>query len=186
MDLGNIAMQRSPGRGPVVKLVRPVKVGHSSPSPPIRSSVRCWPALISTQVASTEITTMPARTSSPCWATWTRAIHLNSAHISNEAQGWLSLHPNGFEFVFTQKHGSWLNVVETMFRNMARSVATKQELIDRIHLWLIRRLGVGGLRHETFGETGETCRPVRRVARPASGRSWTGVGSPTMAFRRSR
>jgi transposase len=63
------------------------------------------------------------------------------AHISKETQGWLSLHPNRFEFVFTPKHGSWLNIVETMFSKMARTmlrgirVASKQELIDRIHLY---------------------------------------------------
>jgi transposase len=65
----------------------------------------------------------------------------HSAHISKETQGWLGLHPNRFEFVFTPKHGSWLNIVETMFSKMARSmlrgirVASKQELIDRIHLY---------------------------------------------------
>jgi transposase len=65
----------------------------------------------------------------------------HSAHISKETQGWLNLHPQRFEFVFTPKHGSWLNIVETMFSKMARSmlrgirVATKQELIDRIHLY---------------------------------------------------
>ena len=64
-----------------------------------------------------------------------------SAHISKETQSWLSLHPSRFEFVFTPKHGSWLNIVETMFSEMARSmlrgvrVASKQELIDRIHLY---------------------------------------------------
>jgi transposase len=65
----------------------------------------------------------------------------HSAHISKETQGWLSLHPHRFEFVFTPKHGSWLNIVETMFSKMARSmlrgirVASKQELVDRIHLY---------------------------------------------------
>ena len=65
----------------------------------------------------------------------------HSAHISKETQGWLSLHPQRFEFVFTPKHGSWLNIVETMFSKMARSmlrairVKTKQELVDRIHLY---------------------------------------------------
>ena len=65
----------------------------------------------------------------------------HSAHISKETQNWLSLHPNRFEFVFTPKHGSWLNIVETMFSKMARSmlrgirVASKQELVDRIHLY---------------------------------------------------
>ncbi len=65
----------------------------------------------------------------------------HSAHISKETQSWLSLHPQRFEFVFTPRHGSWLNIVETMFSKMARSmlrgirVASKQELIDRIHLY---------------------------------------------------
>jgi transposase len=65
----------------------------------------------------------------------------HSAHISKETQTWLSLHPQRFEFVFTPKHGSWLNIVETMFSKMARSmlrgirVTSKQELIDRIHLY---------------------------------------------------
>ena len=65
----------------------------------------------------------------------------HSAHTSKQTRGWLSLHPNRFEFVFTPKHGSWLNIVETMFSKMARSmlrgirVGSKQELIDRIHLY---------------------------------------------------
>src|SRR6476646_5562182 len=65
----------------------------------------------------------------------------HSAHISKETHGWLSVHPQRFEFVFTPKHGSWLNIVETLFSKMARSmlrgirVASKQELIDRIHLY---------------------------------------------------
>jgi transposase len=65
----------------------------------------------------------------------------HSAHISKETQGWLNLHPQRFEFVFTPKHGSWLNIVETMFSKMTRSmlrgirVKSKQELVDRIHLY---------------------------------------------------
>ena len=65
----------------------------------------------------------------------------HSAHVSKETKAWLSLHPQRFEFVFTPTHGSWLNIVETMFSKMARSmlrgirVASKQELIDRIHLY---------------------------------------------------
>ena len=63
----------------------------------------------------------------------------HSTHISKQTKAWLSLHPHRFEFIFTPKHGSWLNIVETMFSKMARSmlrgirVASKQELIDRIH-----------------------------------------------------
>lgn len=65
----------------------------------------------------------------------------HSAHISKETQGYLDLRLQRFEFVFTPKHGSWLNIVETMFSKMARTmlrgirVASKQELIDRIHLY---------------------------------------------------
>jgi transposase len=65
----------------------------------------------------------------------------HSAHISKETQAYLRLHPQRFEFVFTPKHGSWLNIVETMFSKMTRTmlrgirVASKQELIDRIHLY---------------------------------------------------
>jgi len=67
----------------------------------------------------------------------------HSAHISKETQAYLGLHPHRFEFAFTPKHGSWLNIVETMFSKMARTmlrgirVASKQELIDRIHLYFM-------------------------------------------------
>ena len=65
----------------------------------------------------------------------------HSAHISRETQQYLQSRPQRFEFVFTPKHGSWLNIVETLFSKMTRSmlrgirVASKQELIDRIHLY---------------------------------------------------
>ena len=61
----------------------------------------------------------------------------HSAHISKETSGWLAEQPAGrFEFVFTPKHGSWLNLVEGFFSKLARSVlrhirvASKQELKD--------------------------------------------------------
>jgi len=63
----------------------------------------------------------------------------HSAHISRETQAYLQTVPERFRFVFTPKHGSWLNLVETLFSKMTRSmlrgirVATKQELIERIH-----------------------------------------------------
>jgi len=63
----------------------------------------------------------------------------HSAHISKETKAWLANQPAGrFEFVFTPKHGSWLNLVEGFFSKLARSVlrhirvASKQELKDRI------------------------------------------------------
>jgi transposase len=65
----------------------------------------------------------------------------HSAHISRETQRYLATRPQRFQFVFIPKHGSWLNLVENLFSKMTRTmlreirVSTKQELIDRIHLY---------------------------------------------------
>jgi transposase len=63
----------------------------------------------------------------------------HSAHISRETKAWLAAQPeHRFEFTFTPKHGSWLNLVEGFFSKLARSVlrhirvASKQELKDRL------------------------------------------------------
>jgi transposase len=63
----------------------------------------------------------------------------HSAHISKETRAWLADQPAGrFEFVFTPKHGSWLNLIEGFFSKLARSVLryirveSKQELKDRL------------------------------------------------------
>jgi transposase len=63
----------------------------------------------------------------------------HSAHISKETRTWLATRPaSRFEFTFTPKHGSWLNLVEGFFSKFARSVlrhirvASKQELKERI------------------------------------------------------
>jgi transposase len=45
----------------------------------------------------------------------------HSAHISKETQSFLAKRPNRFQYVLTPKHGSWLNIVETLFGKMARS-----------------------------------------------------------------
>ena len=67
----------------------------------------------------------------------------HSAHISRETTAWLATRPAGrFEFTFTPKHGSWLNLVEGLFSKMARSmlrhirVASKAELRSRILAYL--------------------------------------------------
>jgi transposase len=71
------------------------------------------------------------------------AIHLildnHSAHISKETRAWLADQPaRRFEFTFTPKHGSWLNLVEGFFSKLARSVlrhirvASKYELKERL------------------------------------------------------
>lgn len=51
----------------------------------------------------------------------------------------LLLYPGRFEFVFTPKHGSWLNLVEGFLSKLTRQVLkgirvkTKEELIARIY-----------------------------------------------------
>jgi transposase len=47
----------------------------------------------------------------------------HSAHLSRETKAWLATRPaRRFEFVFTPKHGSWLNLIEGFFSKFARSV----------------------------------------------------------------
>src|ERR1700722_3533915 len=67
----------------------------------------------------------------------------HSAHISKETKAWIATQPEGrFSFVFTPKHGSWLNLVEGFFSKMAQSllrhirVASKAELKQRILAYL--------------------------------------------------
>lgn len=66
----------------------------------------------------------------------------HSAHKSKETRNYLSTLPEGrFVFVFTPKHGSWLNLIESFFSKMTKQmlrgirVQSKQELEDRIYLY---------------------------------------------------
>ena len=60
-------------------------------------------------------------------------------HTSDETRRYLATVPGRFEFVFTPKHGSWLNMVEGFFSKMTRQmlrgirVKTKDELVQRIY-----------------------------------------------------
>ena len=62
----------------------------------------------------------------------------HSAHISKETMRYLATRPNRFIYVHTPKHGSWLNLIETLFSKMARTflkhirVESKAELKERI------------------------------------------------------
>lgn len=62
----------------------------------------------------------------------------HSAHISKETRAYLATRPNRFCYVHTPTHGSWLNLVETLFGKMARTflkgmrVASWEELKERI------------------------------------------------------
>ena len=64
----------------------------------------------------------------------------HSAHISQETRTYLASRPNRFQYVLTPKHGSWLNIIETLFGKMARTflrhirVQSWEELRERILL----------------------------------------------------
>ena len=66
----------------------------------------------------------------------------HSAHISRETRAFLDTRPNRFEFIFTPTHGSWLNLIESFFGKMARTllrgirVKSKEELKTRIEMYL--------------------------------------------------
>ena len=60
-------------------------------------------------------------------------------HSSDETRKYLATVPGRFEFVFTPKHGSWLNLVEGFFSKLTRQslkgirVKNKEELVERIY-----------------------------------------------------
>jgi transposase len=66
----------------------------------------------------------------------------HSAHISRETRAFLATVPNRFEFIFTPTHGSWLNLIESFFGKMAKTllrgirVTSKAELKTRIEMYL--------------------------------------------------
>jgi transposase len=66
----------------------------------------------------------------------------HSAHISRQTRSFLATLPNRFEFTFTPKRGSWLNLIESFFGKMAKTllqgirVASADELKARIDLYL--------------------------------------------------
>jgi transposase len=64
----------------------------------------------------------------------------HSAPISKETRTYLATLPNRFEFTFTPKHGSWLNLIESLAK-MAKTllrirVAPADALKTRIELYL--------------------------------------------------
>lgn len=60
-------------------------------------------------------------------------------HSSEEVKAYIATIPDRFEFVFTPKHASWLNLVESFFSKMTKQmlrgirVKSKDELITRIY-----------------------------------------------------
>jgi len=77
----------------------------------------------------------------PAAATIRVVLDNHSIHVSKETCAYLASRPNRFEFVFTPKHGSWLNLIESFFGKMAKSmlrgirVCSKAELKQRIDLY---------------------------------------------------
>lgn len=63
-------------------------------------------------------------------------------HTSKQVMEYLTDHPGRFEFVFTPKHGSWLNIIESFFGKLSRAmlggirVQSKEELVDRIYAYI--------------------------------------------------
>src|SRR5580700_5903547 len=74
----------------------------------------------------------------PPQATVRLILDNHSAHLSQETRAFLATRPNRFKYVLTPVHGSWLNIVETLFGKMARTflkhirVQSKEELRQRI------------------------------------------------------
>jgi transposase len=66
----------------------------------------------------------------------------HSAHISKETRQYLAGVPNRFDFVFTPTHGSWLNIIESLFARMTKTflrgirVDSKNEMKQRIRKWI--------------------------------------------------
>ena len=66
----------------------------------------------------------------------------HSSHLSRETRAYLNSVPNRFEFIFTPKHASWLNLIETFFAKMAKTVLrgirvrSKEELRIRLEQYL--------------------------------------------------
>ncbi|MCL6561489.1 MAG: IS630 family transposase [Firmicutes bacterium] len=66
----------------------------------------------------------------------------HSTHTSRETQAHLATRPNRFEFVFTPKHSSWLNLIEVFFAKLSKVflrhlwVQSQAELVTRLEQYL--------------------------------------------------
>lgn len=63
----------------------------------------------------------------------------HTTHTSKEVNAFLDTRPERFKFVFTPKHASWLNLIETVFSRLTKQMLrgarakTKEELTKRIY-----------------------------------------------------
>lgn len=66
----------------------------------------------------------------------------HSIHTSKETRAYLDTRKDRFQFIFTPKHASWLNLIEVFFSKMARQslrglrVDSKEALRDHIAKWI--------------------------------------------------
>ena len=66
----------------------------------------------------------------------------HTIHTSRETRAFLDTRKGRFQFVFTPKHASWLNLIEALFSKMARvslrglRVNSKEELRAHIERWV--------------------------------------------------
>lgn len=80
----------------------------------------------------------------------------HSAHTSKEIRNYLANKPGRFVFVFTPKHGSWLNLIESFFSKMTKQllhgirVSSKEELKQRIYQYIQEINGVPVVYHWTY------------------------------------
>ena len=55
----------------------------------------------------------------------------HSAHISKQTRADSASVPIRFQFIFTPKHGSWLNLIESFFGKLARTLLRGYESVRR-------------------------------------------------------
>ena len=109
----------------------------------------------------------------------------HSAHISKETNAWLAARPGRFEFTFTPKHGSWLNLVEGFFSKLARSVLRHirvascettslaligGDMITRRHMMF----GLPVVAWRLYGWVGQPCLQQRKHNRQQAGHAAVG------------
>ena len=64
------------------------------------------------------------------WAIRSVVLDNHSAHVSKETMKYLASRPGRFVYVYTPKHGSWLNLIDTAFSKMARTFLKMQCFIQ--------------------------------------------------------
>ena len=79
----------------------------------------------------------------------------HSSHVSKETKAWLLKKPGRFEFIFTPKHGSWLNMIEMFFSKIARSFLR--------HIWIFRSYCASDSGDIVPLETGVISRPKLHI-----------------------